>query len=494
MISDQNILLIKSRFFLYRILTYFSFLLIPIWLQKTVNLPMYTIVFLMSCYAMFIAGQWYLLAKEIDHRLKIFFKTNSSMDRLVYRLLMGQIFFILYFNALNFLPSKWIYNLFWVTWVILGLFYSWPTRGKIIRESVTSNFGEFRYLDSFERTLVVLILALYIVSIPEIPKLNSFDSLALFLDPKENISPLYWNFVAINNYPFMKYPQLMRYALGMHFYINGVGVFLLASYALMRYFFSRRLSLLGIFAIISTWSFSKVLASDPSSALVATFPVVWLWVLVWLPLSGTYRSGLIWGLLSFLGALCSRAFIGLTAILSYSVFVFSLSDKTSWYKRQLIKYGIFGLTLSFLVFLMEGYEPYFGVSYLKEYFSHATDIINRKAFFMLSIFGILTVVFKKFIDKKSNLGKVNSEVFTNILRSMAILILFCVLFEKNLIESFFVMFIATFFAILPLEYLFQTMSRVRSNRNMVYLIYILICLLDSHFEGRVKILARILFN
>lgn len=493
-LSDQNILLIKSRFFLYRILTYFSFLLIPIWLQKTVDLPMYTIVFLMTCYSMFIAGQWYLLAKEIDHRLKIFFKTNSSMDRLVYRLLLGQIFFILYFNALNFLPYKWIYNLFWVTWIALGLFYSWPTRGKIIRESVASNFGEFKYLDSFERTLVILILSLYVVSIPEIPKLNSFESLALFFDPKENISQVYWNFVAVNNFPFLKYPQLLRYALGMHFYINGIGIFLLASYAIMRYFYSRRLSLLGVFAIISSWSFSKILVTDPSSAIVATFPIIWIWMVIWLPLSGTYRAGLLWGLLGFVGSLCSRAFVGLIAIQSYFIFTFSLTDKTSWYKRQLIKYGAFGILLSVYIFLMEGYEPYFGLSHFKSYFMHVSDIINRKAFFTLSGIGLILILFKNFLNKKSNLGKFNTDLFMNLMRSLIVLIIFCFLFEKNLIESFFVMFVATFLSILPLEYLFQTMSRVRSNRNMVYLIYILICLLDSHFEGRVKILARILFN
>lgn len=494
MISDKNILVLKSKFFLYRIVTYFSFLLLPVWLQKTVTLPVYSILILMACYAMFIAGQWYLLAKEVDYRFKIFFKTNSSMDRLIYRLMMGQIIFILYFNALNFLPSKWIYNSFWITWVVLGLFYSWPTRGKIIKESVASNFGEFKYLDSFERTLVLLILALFVVSIPEIPKLNSFESLALFMDPKEKLSGQYWNFIAINYYPFFKYPQLMRYAIGMHFYVNGVGIFLLSSYALMRYFYSRRLSLLGVFAILSTWSFSKILATDPSSAIVATFAISWLWMLVWLPLSGTYRAGLFWGLMAYLGALCSRAFIGLTAIQSYIVFIFSLSGKTTWYKRQLVKYGALGIILSLFTFLLEGYEPYYGLSYFKDYARHVADIINRKAFFTLSFLGIFIIVFQSWIERQMSIGKFNKDALNNLLKSILVYMLFCVFFEKNLIESFFVMWFATFLALLPLEYLFQTLSRMRSNRNMIYLIYILICLLDSHVEGRIKILARILFN
>jgi len=38
-----------------------------------------------------------------------------------------------------------------------------------------------------------------------------------------------------------------------------------------------------------------------------------------------------------------------------------------------------------------------------------------------------------------------------------------------------------------LEVLFQKIHRMRSQRNMIYLIYIIICLLDSHIEGRIKI-------
>jgi hypothetical protein len=52
------------------------------------------------------------------------------------------------------------------------------------------------------------------------------------------------------------------------------------------------------------------------------------------------------------------------------------------------------------------------------------------------------------------------------------------------------MWILALLSLIPIEILFQTLSKLRSSRNMIYLIYILICLLDSHFEGRLKIFLK----
>jgi hypothetical protein len=54
--------------------------------------------------------------------------------------------------------------------------------------------------------------------------------------------------------------------------------------------------------------------------------------------------------------------------------------------------------------------------------------------------------------------------------------------------------VLSFLSLIPIELIFQSISRLRSKRNMIYLIYILICLLDSHFEGRVKIFLKIFNN
>src|SRR5690606_25641169 len=74
--------------------------------------------------------------------------------------------------------------------------------------------------------------------------------------------------------------------------------------------------------------------------------------------------------------------------------------------------------------------------------------------------------------------------------------LFCflflsIVFDKELTMYFSVMWIFPFLSVIPLETLFQAILRLRSKRNFLYLLYILICLLDSHVEGRFKIITRL---
>jgi hypothetical protein len=171
LVNGSNIFKLKWKFFTYRIVSYFSFLLIPVYIQKGMHIPAWLMAIMMTLYILFIVSQWFLLGKEIDHRLKIYFRVNSSIDRVVYRLLLGMFFFVMLFNLINLMDSKWIYNSYWIVWAVLGLFYSWPTRGKIIQESVSTNFGEFKFLDNFEKTLVGMILIIFIFSMPDLPPL-----------------------------------------------------------------------------------------------------------------------------------------------------------------------------------------------------------------------------------------------------------------------------------------------------------------------------------
>jgi hypothetical protein len=244
-------------------------------------------------------SQWFLLGKEIDHRLKIYFRVNSSIDRIVYRLFLGMFFFVILFNLLNLLSSKWINNSFWIVWGLLGLFYSWPTRGKIIQESVSSNFGEFRFLDRFEKTLLFLIVTMFLFTMPDLPPLVNVDTMKLYFDPMERIGNTLWNFIIVNYYPFRGYPNLFRLSWSMHFYFVFMGFFLLVFYAFLRFFVSRRLSLLGVFALVSSWSFSKTLAFNSDYALLTTYSLLWVWTLLWATKSSTYRAGLFLGLVSY---------------------------------------------------------------------------------------------------------------------------------------------------------------------------------------------------
>ncbi len=488
---NSGIFYLKSKFFLIRVLTYFSFLLIPIWIPKAVGVPSGVQAIAVAAYILFICSQWFFLGKEIDHRLKIYFRVNSSMDRLVYRLFLGMFFFILFFNLLNFLPTKWIYNSFWITWALLGIFYSWPTRGKIIRESVTSNFTEFRYLDSFEKTLVFLVLILFAFSIPDLPVLKEAEALKLFFDPNEKVSGMLWNFIKVNYYPFYKYPDLLNLAWSFHFYFIHLGLFLFVFYALLRFFFSRRLSLLGVFALLSSWSWTKVLVADFGSAIFETYSLLWIWTLLWVTRSSTYRTGLFLGLVGFYGTLIFYQWWLLWIPLLGLIYYF-LNTKTNWFLKQGLRYASFGLGLSLLALLTSTglSQDYFNIH--PEYFENFLIVFKRKAFFSLAPLGFLITLLYAF---KSNLKpfqnfKMDQTYLRHMLIAGAVLLVYDLLGGSGIFGSFSLMWTLAWFSLVPLELIFQTMSRLRSSRNMIYLVYILICLLDSHFEGRVKIIFR----
>ena len=492
LVNDSSILLKKSKFFIYRVVTYFSFLLLPILIPKSLELNLATKSFLMVPYILFMVSQWFFLGKEIDHRLKIYFRINSSMDRVVYRFILGMTFFIIIFNCLSLLSYKWIYNSFWVIWVLLGLFYSWPTRGKIIQESVSSNFGEYRYLDSFEKTLIGLIFLMFIFTIPGLPSLETRDGLKTFFDPSENISAQYWNFITVLYYPFIKYPSLLKIAWSMHFYIVGFGIFLLTFYAFLRYFVSRRLSLLGIFVLISSWSVTKILINNYGFCILTGYSLIWIWSLFWVIKSNTYRSGLFLGLVNYLGVLINQSNFFLIFIQLGLIYFYFLKEKTFWYKRQLIKYSLFGLILCLILFVLnleklESYSP-LGLSYISDILIH----LDRKALFALSIPGLLIIFFVIFIRNKKFQNDIilPIERFKHVFLLYGILLLYSIIFDYHLLSGFSILWTLSFFSLIPIEVIFQGMSRTRSSRNMIYLIYILICLLDSHFEGRVKIFLK----
>ncbi len=496
LVNSSNIFKLKWKFFTFRVVSYFSFLLIPVYAQKDLHISQSGMALMMTLYILFIVSQWFLLGKEIDHRLKIYFRVNSSIDRIVYRLLLGMFFFILLFNLINLLDSKWIYNSYWITWAFLGLFYSWPTRGKIIQESVSSNFGEFRFLDNFEKTLVALVLLMFIFSLPDLPPLVNIEMLKLYYDPLEKIGNPMWNFLLINYYPFKGYPELFRLAWSLHFYIVGMGIFLLVFYAFLRFFVSRRLSLLGVFALVSSWSFSKTLYSNVEFSMLTTYSLIWVWTLLWVTKSSTYRAGLFMGLVSFWGALLNPSFAILVFFqVGLLIFVF-LRDRTVWFKRQLLKYSLLGVILTILRLLSHTdlLEPLHSPDW--RIFKLLAQEIDRKGFYILGIFGFFALILKylkpKFIMlKEFQLERESVSIF---LASFSIYVLFFLFWDDSLMNGFGMMWPLAFLSLIPIELLFQSLSRVRSSRNMIYLIYILICLLDSHFEGRVKFFWKIFNN
>ncbi|OUR93034.1 hypothetical protein A9Q84_21255 [Halobacteriovorax marinus] len=450
----------------------------------------------MLLYSAFIMSQWFFLGKEIDHRLKIYYRVNSSIDRVVYRLFLGMFFFIILFNLLYLLPPKWVYNFFWVIWGALGLFYSWPTRGKIIQESVTTNFSEFRYLDSFEKTLVTLVVSLMIFSVPEFPRLAQREALILFFDPSNQVSDLFWNFLTVTYFPFKSYPTLFKFGWCTYFYAVNLSLYLLTFYAFLRFFISRRLSLLGVFALISSWSISKFLANGYGATLTEIYSLVWIWGMLWVTRSSTYRTGLFVGLLGFFGVILNQSYALLALAQVVLLYFYFLKDKTEWFKRQSLKYALFGLVLIVLTLVVTfNFSNSFNPGGM-DFITHLQKIIDRKAFFTLSVFGIIILILKRTTPRLRSLkilqfDKVKVDEL-NI--GIVILFLFGIFVNGLSLKGFSLIWLVTFYSLIPLEIVFLHISRLRSSRNMIYLIYILICLLDSHFEGRVKIFLKLFEN
>ncbi len=445
----------------------------------------------MIAYLMFMGGQWYLLGKEIDHRLKIYFRANSTIDRVLYRLIIGHATMILVFNLMSFIPESIVRHFFWGFFVIIGLFYSWPTRGKIIEESVSTQFTEYKYLDAFEKTVLFLTLAMFVTSMPSFPFLSNLETLKLIVDPEEKMHGQMWSYLHMNFFPFRRFPHLVNLGWSMHFYFINFSIYLLAFYGILRFFISRRLSILGLFALISTWSFSLFLKKDPYLCATTCFSVVWVWSILWCIKSSTYRSGLMYGLLCYAGVVLNYNYFFLFPVGLCLLYFFFLKDSTDWYRAQFVKYSMLGLFLILVTMIthidLRFSENAYNWSQFKSYF---LVILKRKAFYSLSVIGFFTLIMMNFKPNRKTLSVLTLDVRR--LREFSILVL-CILImsfvlDKDLSQSFGILWFIVFLAILPLEWIFQSLSRLRSRRNFIYMIYVLVCLLDSHFEGRIRIM------
>lgn len=481
----------KSKFFINRLLIYFSFLLLPVWIQKTLQINIFVQSLMMLLYLMFMGGQWYLLGKEIDHRLKIYFRANSTIDRVLYRMVIGFATMILIFNIMSFIPESIVRHFFWGFFAIIGLFYSWPTRGKIIEESVSTQFTEYRYLDAFEKTVLFVTIAMFFCSMPSFPFLSNLETLKLIVDPEENLHSQMWNFLQMNFFPFRKFPHLMNLGWSMHFYFINFVFYLLAFYGIMRFFVSRRLSILGLFALVSTWSFSLFLKKDPYTSVTSCFAVIWVWSILWCIKSSTYRSGLMYGLLCYIGVVINANYVFLFPIgLAFLYFSF-LEENTEWYRTQFVKYTMLGMFLILITMITHLDLSFFdsGLS-LKQFTGYFNVVLKRKAFYALSVIGLICLLIMIFKPNRKAFSTFTLDVKR--LREFTMLVLCLIVLgivvEKDLVQSFGLLWFVVFLSILPLEWVFQSISRLRSRRNFIYMVYVILCLLDSHFEGRVRIL------
>lgn len=477
----------KAKFFLFRGFSYFSFLMLPIYLQEAHESGVIVHLAGLLIYNLFMISQWYFLGKEIDYRLKIYIEVNSSIDRIIERTLLGFILMVLWFNIISLLGESSLGIAFWGTWIITGLFYSWPTRGKIIHETIAGQMKEFRYLDAFSKTTLFCSIMMFVFSIPDLPLFSNIEAFKLYIDPLEKVHPYLWNFTYVNFFPFIANERIFSLAWSLNLYFWGGGLLLISFYAITRYLVSRRLALLATFGLISSWSFVLILQENYFDLFNQMFIIVWLWSILLVAKSNVYRSGFIFGLVNFLGVILNPIYIFLFIFGGIFIYFEVLKDRNPWFKKQFFKYSSFGIVLSLITLKTNhGYELNFNPWDLKEFLQLNIDLIHRKAFFALAIFGLIPLVAMSF--KPLNRYTRYFEINTKPLFYLMIPLLFCLslsfCFHQDFLKNFSLMCIYPIFSIIALEWIFQSMRRFRSRRNLIYSVYFLICLLDSHFELR----------
>ena len=121
--------------------------------------------------------------------------------------------------------------------------------------------------------------------------------------------------------------------------------------------------------------------------------------------------------------------------------------------------------------------------------NYLTSVIKRKAFYALSFIGLVTfiVMIIKPRNKLFSQMTLDQKRMAEFLILTIMVILMGLFVDKDMVRSFGLLWLIVFLSLLPLEWIFQSISRLRSRRNFIYMIYVLVCLLDSHFEGRIRL-------
>jgi hypothetical protein len=171
------------------------------------------------------------------------------------------------------------------------------------------------------------------------------------------------------------------------------------------------------------------------------------------------------------------------------VLYYESKSKTKWYRRQLIKYASGGILFA-IILAVTGSSDVLQIrpSHLSSWFNNLATLIDQKAFYTLFFIGMIFLVLRLNENIKQRMSelKIEDVKILQIFSIYLIITVYGLVFEPMFVVGFSSIWVLAFLALLPLEWIFQSISRLRSRRNMIYVIYIMVCLLDSHFEGRVK--------
>ena len=430
---------------------------------------------------------FYLVGLYLDYLFKIYYHLNSSLDRMVYRLIFGASFTSILLLCTSFLFGETYVSICCVGLVLVNLiFAAYPTSARVIHTNVSSNLGELKHLDKLEKVLLGMFAIYFFTSVPDIrfvenSGFKSFLTKDLFHQNFRFVESVFFNFGRVN--------QLVGY-----FYFFLGGLYYLIIYSFFRFFYSRRVSLIGILAIITNWNLVKLVYGDITTYGTSLYLLAFMWGLLWVNTSKSYRTNLFFGLILTLSAHHPLQ-ISMTILFIGLLSVFLTPDlRTTWAKFQSLKYMSLGAGVALalaVIDIMMGDD--FG---LLQRQSFSFNLFFKKAFNILSSVGLIVLLSSygmlrlgKLKSSFSFLGQVNYLFFTFV---FAIALLFLSGNGQLFDISAFLFFAIVLYCLPALELILNSLGLFHRKRNLIFLLYILFAILDSHFESRVKTLISLL--
>ncbi len=477
---QNNWILKKIGFFLSRISVYTLGLSLPFSFEYLANenkIYGYLSVFL---YFVFLTSNWYLWGKEINYRFKIYARANSSLDRILERVIIGLVLSLFIFSFIFIFGQPYTKFFYWAFWILVTLTFSWPTKRKIIDQRISFEFSELKFMDGFEKILLFLVFSLILISIPVFPEFYGTDAIKTFLDSKEVIHEQLWSFydMVLSHGEKLRSENNFSYFVFSYFLFSTL--FISSFYCLLRLNFSRKISLIGCLLLLSCRSTYSFLDTQIIDIFPVSVCIMLCWSFAWALSSSTYRSGFLVGVIGYFCTIVNIKILFLHMVFMITFLVMAKKNRSSWYLRQFLKYTSLGGVFTLLTLLLHhGFDLNNQLYLFPEILKSSQNLFQKKAIFILSIPGLF-FLFKDIFDGKEE---------TNLLRVFILLtiaFLWGLFLETMAIRSFFLLALFSFLSIFPISKIIIRLNPLKNKANLIFLVYIVFCLLDSSLEYRIK--------
>jgi len=430
---------------------------------------------------------FYGVGTQLEVRFKIFYKTNSSLEKFLHRLFSGKIFFFIFsFLVFTLIPEKFYDFIFWFIWGVCIIFYSWPTRKKILENSYSNLAMPYRFLSPIEKSVIALTLLLFIIISPLPSTALSFQEILLSFSTKEILlHSSYKHFISFLYWPFLNHPNSISFIWTLHHSLLEGGICLLAFYATLRYIFSRKTSILGVFFLVASWPFSLLLRESLGNFFITSFCLFCLWSFLWAWQSQTYRIGIHLGNLCLWGSIIhpwgAIVPLGIIGTLLYTTSL----QKTLLMVKQIAKYASVGFLLSVVIFLLRGPEKDHSLPF-GLYFSHFFSYFFKKETYILAPIGFFILIFSR------NFLSLSSLQFSFTFFLFCFIGLFFM--APSLLIGTHFLWPIIFLSLIPIDFLLHLLKENKAKRGILYFLYFILILLDSHLDGHLRDFYKITFK